>query len=106
MATVPAETSTRRRVVLRVVVLLVTGVSLYLVAPALIEVLGSYREIENIGAGWLALMLASPLLSFGGWWECMRASMHERRRKPVILAQLAGNATGRIVPGGGATAAA
>jgi uncharacterized membrane protein YbhN (UPF0104 family) len=106
MATVPAETSTRRRVVMRVVVLVVTGVSLYLVAPALLDVLGSWRELESLGPGWLVLMLAAQTLSFAGLWECQRVAMHERRRLPIVVSQLAANAVARVVPGGGATAAA
>src|SRR3954470_2287840 len=106
MATAPVEISTRRRAALRAAALLVTGVSLYLVAPALLDVLGSWREVERIGPGWLVLMLLAQTLSFAGLWECQRASVHERRRLPIVLSQLAAHAVSRVVPGGGATSAA
>src|SRR5512144_987003 len=63
MATAPAAPSARRRIVSRTLVLAVTGVSLYLVAPTLLSVLGSWRQLENLGPGWLALMAAAQLLS-------------------------------------------
>jgi uncharacterized membrane protein YbhN (UPF0104 family) len=106
MAMPPAETRARRRVALRVAALAVTGISLYLVAPTLLQVLGSWDELQEIGPGWLGLMALCQLVSFAGLWELQRVAMHEHRRGPVVLSQLAGNAVGRVVPGGGATAAA
>ena len=47
--------------------LVVTAVSLYLVAPAVIDVLGSWRQIVELPLAWLAVMAVAP----GG-----RARMH------------------------------
>jgi uncharacterized protein (TIRG00374 family) len=105
-----ARTHSMRSPVLRYVrpgvFVLVTAVSLYLLLPSLIAVFSSWRSLGQLRWEWVALVLVSEAASFVLLWELNRVSLHERRWFVVAAAQLAGNAVGKIVPGGGATAAA
>ena len=86
--------------------LAVTGVSLYLVAPSLTEVLGSWRDIEQVAPAWLVAMAALQLASLACLWALQRLALRERAWRPVITSQLAGNALAKVAPGGGALGAA
>jgi hypothetical protein len=90
----------------RVAVLGVTGVSLYLLAPALAEVFGAWRRLDELDPIWLAAMVALQVGSFGCMWWIQRLALRTRRWGPVISSQLASNAFGRVVPGGVAAAGA
>ena len=52
------------------------------------------------------LVVACEVASFLWLWQLDRIALHTRSWFPVAAAQLSGNAVGRIVPGGGATATA
>jgi uncharacterized protein (TIRG00374 family) len=101
-----AQEPTRWRIVRSAVWLALTGVSLYLVAPSVLEVLGSWRNLERISPLWLVAMVALQAASLACLWELQRIAVHARRWKPVITSQLAGNALAKVAPGGGAVGAA
>jgi uncharacterized protein (TIRG00374 family) len=84
----------------------ITGVSLYLVAPSLLEVLGSWEDLDRIGWPWFAAMLALQAGAFACLWALQRLALHRARWADVIESQLAGNALGKIAPAGGAIGAA
>lgn len=86
--------------------LVVTGVSLYLLAPALLEVFGAFDQLEDINPLWFVAMIALQVGSYGCMWAVQRLAIRIRRWSPVITSQLASNAFGRIVPGGVAAAGA
>jgi uncharacterized protein (TIRG00374 family) len=86
--------------------LALTGVSLYLVAPTLMETLGSWRSLEEIGVYWFPAMAALQGAALVCLWELQRLALHMRRWRPVIASQLAGNALAKVAPGGGAMGAA
>ena len=85
---------------------LVTGVSLYLLLPSLTAVFASSRSLERLTWYWAVLALVFEAGSFVCLWELNRIALHVRDWVVVACAQLAGNAVGKIVPGGGATATA
>jgi hypothetical protein len=87
-------------------ILLVTGVSLYLLLPSLAGVFSSWRSLGELTWYWAALVFAAEAGSFVSLWQLDRIALHERSWFVVASAQLAGNAVGRILPGGGATATA
>jgi uncharacterized protein (TIRG00374 family) len=101
-----ASAPPRRRIVRSIFWLTVTGVSLYLVAPSLVDVLGSWNDLDRLSPGWLGLMAALQ----AGVLACVWALQHLAMRGPswpaVISSQLAANALGKIAPGGGALGAA
>ncbi len=102
------EESARRAPSLRRTVfwLAVTGVSLYLVAPSLLDVLGSWRDLERISWIWFPVMLALQIGGLACLWALQRMALRKAEWPDVIESQLAGNALGKIAPAGGAIGAA
>jgi uncharacterized protein (TIRG00374 family) len=86
--------------------LAITGISLYLVAPSLLDTLGSWRDLEKINWLWFPAMLALQAGSLACLWALQRMALHRARWGDVIESQLAGNALGKIAPAGGAIGAA
>jgi uncharacterized protein (TIRG00374 family) len=86
--------------------LLVTGVSLYLVAPSLIDVLGSWTSLSEISLLWFPLLALFLLASLACLWALQRLTIPRAPWSAVIDSQLAGNALAKIAPGGGAMGAA
>lgn len=101
-----AEEPSRRGVVHTVVWLAITGVSLYLVAPALLRSLSSFHDLKTIAPGWLGAMAVLQAASMACLWYLQRLAMHTRVWYPVVTSQLAGNGMAKIAPGGGAVGAA
>ncbi len=86
--------------------LVITGVSLYLVAPSLLDVLGSWQDLERIDLLWFPAMLVLQGLGLACLWIVQRLALHRARWADVIESQLAGNALGKVAPAGGAIGAA
>ncbi len=84
----------------------VTGISLYLVAPGLIDVLGSADELGTIQPLWFAAMAVLQVLSLVCLWEVQRIALADPPWTPVAESQLAGNALSKIAPAGGAVGGA
>jgi putative heme transporter len=101
-----AEQSPRRVLLKRAVWLGITGVSLYFVAPSVLDVLASWRDIKRFSPAWLAVMFATQLAALACLWALQRLAIHARAWHAVITSQLAGNALSKIAPGGGAVGAA
>jgi uncharacterized protein (TIRG00374 family) len=89
-----------------VIWLTITGVSLYLVFPSVIETLGSWRQITRFSLFALAGMAALQAASQFCLWALQRVALRTSRWRPVIASQLAGNALSKVAPGGGAMGAA
>ncbi len=89
-----------------VLLLLVTGVSLYLVFPSLLQVLSAWPRLTHLKPVWFVAMLIAEAASFACLWLLQRLAIQSRDLYAIVTSQLAGNAFGRIVPGGGATAGA
>ncbi len=98
--------SLRRRLFWRGLLLLITAISLYGLAPSLLEVFSSWRQVTTVAPEWLVAMIAFQAASFGCIWHLQRVALGTDKIFAVATSQLAGNALGRVVPGGAATAAA
>lgn len=96
----------KRRLAGRALFLVVALVSLYLLLPSLLEVFTSWRELFELEPAWVAIALGLEALSFVAVWELQRIALQTRSWFPVSLSQLAGNALGRIIPGGAAASGA
>jgi uncharacterized membrane protein YbhN (UPF0104 family) len=83
-----------------------TGISLYVFLPSLVAVASSWRALEHVEWPFALLALVCEAASFVCLWELDRIALRTRAWFPVAAAQLSGNAAGRILPGGGATATA
>jgi uncharacterized protein (TIRG00374 family) len=90
----------------RGLLLAITGVSLYLLAPALLEVFGAFDRLDEFNPLWWVAMVLLQLGSYACIWELQRISVRADRHSPVVTSQLASNAFGRVVPGGVAAAGA
>ncbi len=86
--------------------LTLTGVSLYLVAPSLVDVLGSAGDLNQINAAWFPVMAVLQAAALACLWELQHLAIRGSGWFAVITSQLAGNAAAKIVPGGGAVGAA
>jgi uncharacterized protein (TIRG00374 family) len=89
-----------------VIWLAITGISLYLVAPSLLEVLGSWEDLDRIDWPWFAAMLVLQAGALACLWIVQRLALHRARWADVIESQLAGNALSKVAPAGGAVGAA
>jgi uncharacterized protein (TIRG00374 family) len=90
----------------RGLLLAITAVSLYLLAPALIGVFGAFDELDEINPLWFLAMVALQVGSFACMWGILRLAVRAHHWRPVILSQLAANSLARVVPGGLATVGA
>jgi uncharacterized protein (TIRG00374 family) len=90
----------------RGLLLAATAISLYLLAPALLEVFGAFDELDEISPLWFLAMVALQVGSYACMWGIQRLAVRADRWGPVVTSQLAANAFGRVVPGGVAASGA
>ncbi len=90
----------------RGVLLAIAGVSLYLLAPALLQVFGAYDKLGEFAPLWWIAMVALQIGSYACMWAVQKIAMRADRWGPVITSQLASNSFGRVVPGGVAASGA
>ena len=106
MTPATAGKSVRRRIVERTIVLIVVGVSLYLLMPSLVATLSSWPALRGMDPLWLGLAVAFEAMSSISYWALQRIAFRTRSWFAVATSQLASGTAGRVVPGGGATASA
>lgn len=90
----------------RGLLLAITGVSLYLLAPALLEVFGAFDRLDDFNPLWYVAMVGLQVGSYFCMWTVQKIAVRADHMKPIATSQLASNAFGRIVPGGVAAAGA
>jgi uncharacterized membrane protein YbhN (UPF0104 family) len=81
-------------------------VSLYLLLPSLLAVFASWRSLAHLDWAFASLVVVCVVASFVCLWDLDRLALQTRAWFSVATAQLAGNAVGRVLPGGAATATA
>jgi uncharacterized protein (TIRG00374 family) len=102
-----APAQARRSAIRRTVFwLVVSGVSLYLVAPSIIETFSSWEQIQQLSPAWLAAMAGLQAAALACVWALQRVSIPGSRWQPIIAAHLTSNALAKIVPGGSPMASA
>jgi uncharacterized protein (TIRG00374 family) len=90
----------------RGVLLAVSAVSLYLLAPALLEVFGAYDKLDEFNPLWWIAMVLLQIGSYACMWGVQKIAVRADSWGPVITSQLASNSFGRVVPGGVAASGA
>jgi len=90
----------------RILGLLVFGLVLYGVAPAVLQVFNAWPQVVDIQPYWFVGMIAAQVASWAGMWVLQRLAVDARSWWPVVTSQLASGAFGRVVPGGAAAAGA
>ena len=98
--------ASRRRVVMRVLMLVVTGIAFYLVLPGLFAMFGSLPQLEAVFPAWFAPIFVLEATAFWCMWALMRIALNTDKWFDVACAQLTGNALSRALPGGAATGGA
>jgi uncharacterized protein (TIRG00374 family) len=90
----------------RAVALVLTAVSLYLLAPSIVEVLSAWDTLDDFNPLALPMVLVLESLSFACVWLLQSIALRRKQWDAIVLSQLAANAFSRVVPGGGATSTA
>jgi uncharacterized protein (TIRG00374 family) len=96
--------SPERRYARTALAVLATGVSLYLLLPSLAAVFAATGSLSHLKWYWAAAALIAEAGGFVCIWQLDRIALRTRQWFSVACAQLTGNAVGRVVPGGAATA--
>jgi uncharacterized protein (TIRG00374 family) len=84
----------------------VAGLAIYLVFPAITEVLASWPRLSTLHPWWFTLAVAAQIAHFTCTFALQRMALRTKAWFPVITSQLAGNAITLIMPGGAAVGAA
>src|SRR4051794_38794501 len=107
----------------RAVLLAVTGVGLYVVAPSLLSAFDAWPGLAEVRPRWFLILVVLEACSLASLWWLTRLALephegdadeHDETAEPsaptprvafgtVATAQLAGTAASRVVPGGVAT---
>ncbi len=95
-----------RTVVKRAAVVLIAGIAIYLVFPAITEVLASWPRLSALNPWWLTAAIGAEIAHFMCTFAVQRLALRTKAWFPVITSQLAGNAITLIMPGGAAVGAA
>jgi uncharacterized protein (TIRG00374 family) len=95
----------RRFSIGRILMLVLAALSFHIVAPSVVEVLGSWPRVSTVAPAWLAAIVLCEVLSFTSAIALQRIALRTRAWFAVATSQLAGNATSQIVPGGAAAGA-
>ena len=66
---------TPQRIATRVVLLLLTAVSLYLLFPSLVAVFGSWHDLFDLKPEWFAIALGFEAASFVAIWTLQRIAL-------------------------------
>jgi uncharacterized protein (TIRG00374 family) len=87
----------------RAVGLTVTGVGLYVVAPSLVALLDQWPDLQAVRPVWFVFLVVLETGSMAALWFLVRITLPSTPWSVAASSQLAGNAAGRVLPGGNAT---
>jgi uncharacterized protein (TIRG00374 family) len=101
-----AETSGRpalaAAIAKRGLMLAIMAVVLYLLAPGLIKVFGSWQDLERVSLWWFVAMIAAQTASLAFVSLFTRVVLPSASLFGITCAQLAGHALSTVIPGGAA----
>jgi uncharacterized protein (TIRG00374 family) len=101
-----ARPLTWKTVVKRALAIAVAGVTIYLVLPKLVAVLGAWPRLSTLNPAWFTVCVAAELVSFTCNFALQRLALRTKDWFPVVTAGLTGNAVTDSLPGGDAAGAA
>jgi uncharacterized protein (TIRG00374 family) len=90
----------------RAAMAVVAGIAIYLVFPAITEVLASWPRLSTLNPWWLIAAIAAEVAHFACTFALQRLALRTKAWFSVITSTLAGNAITLIMPGGAAVGAA
>src|SRR4051794_41851012 len=88
----------------RVLGLALSALVLYGVAPAVIDVLGGWRDLDRLTPAWWLAVIVTQLAGWVCLWALQRLPLPPPRWVSLPASQLAGGGPGRGGPGGAAAA--
>ena len=92
-----------RRWGVRAVGLAVTGIGLYVVAPSVVALIGEWPQLRDVRPLWFGVLVVLVVGSWSCLWVLVRTLLPGTPWTTVGSAQLAGLASGCVLPGGSAT---
>jgi uncharacterized protein (TIRG00374 family) len=93
------------RILGRILILIIGGVTLYIVLPQLLQVWEQIPRLTTI-KWWFVVILPLEAGSFACQWKLTRTALPQVSWFVAATAQLSSNAVAKVVPGGGAAGAA
>jgi hypothetical protein len=87
-----------RSIAKKTVMVVVAGITIYLVFPSLAEVFSSFPKLTHLDAKWFALALGLQVAHFACTISLQRIALRTKAWFSVATSQLAGNAISLIVP--------
>ena len=103
---VAVERPTWPHIVVRVLILLLGGVTLYYLLPQILDVWTQVPRLRGLGLGWFVVMLLLESGSFACQWKLTRTALPQVSWFVAATSQLTSNAVSKIVPGGAVGGAA
>ena len=100
-----AKKSQRNIVIRRVAAVVVTGLTFYIVFPALLRVISAWPHLSSLAPAWLAVMVVTETVSFFCSLALQRLVLRIKGWFAIITAGLTGNAVTNVLPGGDAVGA-
>ncbi len=94
------------RIAFRILFLVLAAVTLYGLAPRLINVWAELPRLRSIPLWWFPVLFALETTSLASLWWLIRIALPRVSWFVAATAQLSGNAVSKIVPGGGPMGAA
>jgi uncharacterized protein (TIRG00374 family) len=95
-----------RSVAKKSAMVVVAGITIYLVFPSLAEVFSSFPKLTSLDAIWFVLAVIFQVAQFACTIALQRIALQTKAWFSVATSQLAGNAISLVVPGGAAFGAA
>ena len=95
-----------KTVATRAAMAVIAGLAIYLVFPAITEVLASWPRLSTLNPWWLIAAIGAEIAHFACTFALQRLALRTKAWFPVITSQLAGNAITLVMPGGAAVGAA
>jgi uncharacterized membrane protein YbhN (UPF0104 family) len=90
----------------RAAMAVIAGLAIYLVFPAITEVLASWPRLSTLNPWWLFAAIGAEIAHFACTLALQRLALQTKAWFPVVTSQLAGNAVTLVMPGGAAVGAA
>jgi uncharacterized membrane protein YbhN (UPF0104 family) len=100
------ERPDRLRLLRRLAFLVVFGLALHIALPSVVATLSQAPRLQRFKWPWLAAMVLCEVASLVAAWALARVAVPRLRWRTAAVAQLAGNAISRLVPGGAAAGSA
>ncbi|HEY1762360.1 MAG TPA: lysylphosphatidylglycerol synthase transmembrane domain-containing protein [Acidimicrobiales bacterium] len=100
-----AQPRSRTHPVRRVIAVVVAGLSLYVLMPALVNVVSSWPRLLTLGPWWLVIAFFAEAASFVCQMALLRLVLRTKNWFAVVTAFLAGNSVTNTLPGGDAVGA-